>query len=311
MNQIPTEIIFAITVFGAVFLASLGVSAYMTRSVRLRRRLQSGTLTYHGMQEEKAGSIRQFLRDNFDERQLNIAPTAREEVRKTLIRAGYFSSEAVWKYFAIRAIIMIALPVIAFIYSAVALPDGGLLVQMSAAGAAFLLAWMLPSAYVSRRQQWMQEEYRSTFPDMMDWFIVCVNAGLSLEAAIDRISTEVSELSPGLGLNLALVTAELRAGRDTISALDGFAERVGIDEAASFVTLLRQSLELGTSVSQTLRVYGEEMRDKRMMRAEERAAKLPVKVVLPLGGFIFPVILIIVLLPVIIRLTSGGLTGAQ
>jgi tight adherence protein C len=311
MNQIPPEVLFAITVFGAVFLASLGVSAYMTRSVRLRRRLQSGTLTYHGLQEEKAGSIRQFLRDNFDERYLNIAPTAKEEQRKMLIRAGYFSSEAVWKYFAIRAIIMIVLPVIAFTYSAVALPDGGLTVQLSAAGLAFLLAWALPSAYVSRRQQWMQEEYRTTFPDMMDWFIVCVNAGLSLEAAIDRISTEVADLSPGLGLNLALVTAELRAGRDTISALDGFAERVGIEEAASFVTLLRQSLELGTSVSQTLRVYGEEMRDKRMMRAEERAAKLPVKVVLPLGGFIFPVILIIVLLPVIIRMSSGGLTGAQ
>jgi tight adherence protein C len=311
MNQIPPEILFAVTVFGAVFLASLGVSAYMTRSVRLRRRLQSGTLTYHGMQEEKAGSIRQFLRNNFDERYLNIAPTAREEIRRTLIRAGYFSSEAVWKYFAIRALIMIVLPVVAFLYSAVALPDGGLFVQLAAAGTTFLLAWMLPSAYVSRRQNRMQEEYRTTFPDMMDWFIVCVNSGLSLEATIDRIATEVTDLSPALGLNLALVTAEVRAGRSTIDALQGFADRVGIEEAASFVTLLRQSLELGTSISQTLRVYGDEMRDKRMSRAEERAAKLPVKLVVPLATCIFPVILVVVLMPVVVRMMGGGLFGAQ
>jgi tight adherence protein C len=311
MNQIPTEILFAITVFGAVFLASLGLSAYMTRSMRLRRRLQSGTLTYHGLQESKAGSLRQFLRDNFDERVLDIAPTAKDELRKTLIRAGYFSSEAVWKYFAVRAVLMLVLPVVAFIYSAAVLPAGGFIVQLAAAGMTFLLAWMLPSAYISRRQQWMQEEYRSVFPDMMDWFIVCVNAGLSLEAAIDRISTEVADLSPGLGLNLALVTAEIRAGRSTIDALQGFADRVGIEEAASFVTLLRQSLELGTSVSQTLRVYGEEMRDKRMSRAEERAAKLPVKLVIPLATCIFPVILLIVLMPVVIRMMGGGLFGAQ
>jgi tight adherence protein C len=145
---------------------------------------------------------------------------------------------------------------------------------------------------------------------MMDWFIVCVNAGLSLEAAIDRIAAEVADLSPGLGLNLALVTAEVRAGRSTIDALQSFADRVGIEEAASFVTLLRQSMELGTSVTQTLRVYGEEMRDKRMSRAEEKAAQLPVKLVVPLATCIFPIILVIVLMPVVIRMMGGGLFGA-
>ncbi len=311
MNQIPPEVLFIITVFGAVFLASLGVSAYATRSVRLRRRLQGGAITYHGLREERAGSIRQFLRDNFDERYLNIAPTAKEELRKTLIRAGYFGSDAVWKYLLIRAALMIGLPLVAFIYSAAVLPVSGLLVQLAVAAVAFLLAWMLPSAWLSRRQQSVQEEYRRTFPDMMDWFIVCVNAGLSLEASIDRIATEVSDLSPGLGLNLALVTAEIRAGRSTIEALQGLSDRVGIEEAASFVTLLRQSLELGTSISQTLRVYGDEMRDKRMSRAEEMAAKLPVKLVIPLATCIFPLILLIVLMPVVIRMMGGGLFGAQ
>ena len=105
-------------------------------------------------------------------------------------------------------------------------------------------------------------------------------------------------------MNLKILGAETRAGRSTADGLAAFADRLNIDEARSFVIMLRQSLELGTDVGEALRVFSDEMRGKRLLRAEETANKLPVKMVLPLGGLIFPVILMVVLLPVIIRLLS-------
>ena len=150
----------------------------------------------------------------------------------------------------------------------------------------------------------MQQRYRIAFPDMLDLLVVCVDAGLSLEAALERISGEIVRESYELGMNLRLMGAERRAGRSTIDALDGLAKRVGLEEARAFAGLLRQSIELGTDVAEALRVFSDEMRDRRMLRAEERANQLPVKMVAPLGLFIFPVILMTVMVPVGIRLAS-------
>ncbi len=133
---------------------------------------------------------------------------------------------------------------------------------------------------------------------------MCVDAGLSLEAALDRVTTEISRQNRELGLNLLILTTEMRAGRGTVEALESLAERLGLDEARSFVLVLRQSLEVGSDVSDALHVFSDEMRVKRLLRAEEAAAKLPVKMVLPLGAFIFPVILLVVLLPIMLRLIT-------
>ena len=139
---------------------------------------------------------------------------------------------------------------------------------------------------------------------MLDLLVVCVDAGLSLEAGFDRLSKEMVKTHRSLGMNLLVFGAEVRAGRASTEALGALAERLGLDEARSFVGMLRQSIELGTDVGNALRVFSDEMRDKRLLRAEERANQLPVKMVLPLGLFIFPVILMVVMVPVIIRLTS-------
>jgi tight adherence protein C len=139
--------------------------------------------------------------------------------------------------------------------------------------------------------------------------VVCTDAGLSLNAAFVRIQSEVSKQSRALAINLMLLGAETRAGRSTQDALGTFADRLNLDEARAFVILLRQSVELGTDIGEALRVYSNEMRGKRILRAEETANKLPVKMVIPLGAFIFPVILMLVLLPVILRLmaVAGGI----
>ena len=137
---------------------------------------------------------------------------------------------------------------------------------------------------------------------MLDLMVVCVDAGLSLEAALDRISGEIARQNRYLGTNLLIAGAEQRAGRSMVDALGSLADRMGLDEAHSLVAIMRQSIELGTDVGEALRVFSDEMRDRRLMRAEERANALPVKMVGPLGLFIFPVILGLILLPVILRL---------
>src|SRR5207249_11636241 len=167
-----------------------------------------------------------------------------------------------------------------------------------------LVAVLGPDSYIARRKRKLLAGYRIDFPDMLDLIVVCVDAGLSLEAALDRISREISRQNRHLGINLALMGVEMRAGRSTIDALGSLADRIIIDEARSLVAMLRQSIELGTDVGDALRVYSDEMRDRRLLRAEERANQLPVKMVGPLGLCIFPVSLGLVMLPVIIRLIS-------
>jgi tight adherence protein C len=119
---------------------------------------------------------------------------------------------------------------------------------------------------------------------------------------MDRISRDLARDYPSLARNLSFMSLEMRAGKSTRECLDNLGIRLGIPEAKSFATLLRQSEELGTSLVQSLRVYSEEMRQKRLARAEEKASSLPAKLVLPLGFFIFPVVLGVTLLPVVIKL---------
>jgi tight adherence protein C len=161
-----------------------------------------------------------------------------------------------------------------------------------------------PDAYIARRQRKLQDEYATAFPDLLDLMVVCVDAGLSLEAALDRISREIVKKHRALGMHLLLMGAETRAGRSTIDALGSFADRLGLDAARSFVGTLRQSIELGSDVGEALVVFSDEMREKRLLRAEELANKLPVKMVLPLGICIFPVILFVVLLPIVVKMSA-------
>ena len=135
--------------------------------------------------------------------------------------------------------------------------------------------------------------------------VVCVDAGLSLEGALDRITTEMSKRNRYFGINLAVMGAEIRAGRTFMEALGTLADRLMILEARSLVAMLRQSSELGSDIAEGLRVFSAEMRVKRLLRAEEQANKLGVKMLAPLALFIFPVVLMIILLPLAIRIGSA------
>ncbi|ASY57839.1 MULTISPECIES: type II secretion system F family protein [Sinorhizobium] len=221
-----------------------------------------------------------------------------------LIRAGYFSANSVTTFQAIRAIVCIGMMVMTVWAFNRFFPETTrmmtLLVGMFAAGTTFILV----NIYIDRRGDAKEREYRRLFPDFMDMLIVCLDAGMSLEAAANRVAREFVSKRKDFGLHLSIMMLEVRGGRRLREALANLAARLRIDEARALAVLFRQSEELGTSVTQTLRVYSKEMRDMRVVRAEEKANALPIKMLLPLGAFLFPVSLVIVLVPVVIRVIS-------
>src|SRR6185503_1459357 len=157
-----------------------------------------------------------------------------------------------------------------------------------------------------RRIAARRDQHRTGFPDFMDLLVVCADAGLSMEAALDRVGRELGDSYPSLTANLHMTNLEIRAGRTMTEALEHLAERLGLDEARSFATLIQQSDELGSSIGDALRVYSDDMRHKRLSRAEEKAYSLPAKLSIPMMVCIFPTLFIVILLPIIVRLATNN-----
>ncbi len=250
------------------------------------------------------GGLNAVIVKYFDEKRFKVDGPARSKLRLGLFRAGFFHPNAINYYIFWRIGFVVALPLVAYVIAETLLADKSSLAKLGLVAISTVLGILGPDAYISRRQGKLAQEYATTFPDLLDLMVVCVDAGLGLESGLDRISGEMLKKSRALGMNLLLLGAETRAGRSTIDALASFGDRLGLDEARAFVGTLRQSIELGSDVGDALRVFSDEMRDKRLLRAEEQANKLPVKMVIPLGACIFPVILLVILLPVMIKLTT-------
>ncbi len=240
----------------------------------------------------------------FDEKRFKVEGPVRSKLRQELLRSGFFHPNAINYYIFARLGLVVAFPLLAYVFTVALMGQASAIAKLGLVVVMTSVAILGPDAYLSRRQRMLRDQYATAFPDLLDLMVVCIDAGLSLEAALDRISREVIKKHRALGMNLLMMGAETRAGRGMIDALGSFADRLGLDEARSFVATLRQSVELGSDVSDALRAFSDEMRDKRLLRAEERANKLPVKMVLPLGICIFPVILMVVLLPIIVRLSA-------
>ncbi|PKA43784.1 pilus assembly protein TadC [Rhizobium sullae] len=230
--------------------------------------------------------------------------TNQNSTQNRLIRAGFFDASAVTIFQVVRALICIGAFVAAVWAFDRFVPEmsriATLIIAMFAAGVTFILV----NIYIDRRGGAKEREYRRLFPDFMDMLIVCLDAGMSIEAAANRVTREFIDKQQDFGLHLSIMMLEVRGGRRLRDALANLATRLRIDEARALSVLFRQSEELGTSVTQTLRVYSKEMRDLRIVRAEEKANALPIKMLLPLGAFLFPVSLIIVLVPIVIRVVS-------
>ena len=225
-------------------------------------------------------------------------------IRDKLMHAGFTSREAVAYYLGVRSIALILATIatimvlpFAFGHSAVG--------AIAIAGVFAILAIMGPDQVIAQRRKTREREYRDGFPDLLDLLVASVQAGLSLDAAVSRIAEELTNRYPNLSDHLTLMTLELRAGRARKEAWSRLAERLGIDEARSFATMLRQAEDMGTSLGETLTAFSEDMRAKRILRAEELANTLPAKLMLPLILFIFPCLMGVLILPAAVNIAKA------
>lgn len=231
----------------------------------------------------------------------NADPENVARLRLKLIQAGYMEPSAVGNFFVIRfvclAVFFISTLVLANIFGTDSTPlKRWMFAIMSGA-----FGYFLPGLILMSKVRTKLAEYRNGFPDFMDLMIVCSDAGMTMEAGIERVSKEIAMSYPSLAENLQLVSLELRAGRNLEDALKSLGDRLCLDEVRSFATLLQQSKELGTSLSGALRVFSDEMRHKRMSKAEEKAHALPAKMSVPVTVCILPVVLMIAIIPIIVK----------
>lgn len=220
-----------------------------------------------------------------------------------LFRAGFYQSSAPLIYTLCRlaAVCLGFLAIYALLYRVLPAQLPGFITF--AGSALFGLACIvIPNIMLDRFENAQKQVYRRSFPDFMDMMITCADAGMSLEAAVERVSQELAGAHKWLGIQLSIMNLQLRAGKPLREALRELADRIGLDEARALAVLFRQSEELGTSLTEALRVYSAEMRSQRILNAEERANALPVKMMIPLGLCIFPVVMMVIMLPVIIRM---------
>jgi tight adherence protein C len=226
-------------------------------------------------------------------------------LRRRLTQAGIYSPHGAAIFFIARGLTAVAVAVAAFF-----------LLPMLGFGASTpfwlfvmvggLFGYLGPSFCLDRMIEKKRLEHRSGFPDFMDLLVVCADAGLSMEASLDRIGGELVDSYPSLAANIHMANLEIRAGRTMTEALEHLGDRLGLEEARSFATLIQQSDELGSSIGDALRVYSDDMRHKRLSRAEEKAYSLPAKLALPMMICIFPVLFVVILCPVIVRMVTGN-----
>lgn len=240
--------------------------------------------------------------DKLDKFATFLEPKTEEEMstsRLKMTRAGYRGKNAVRTFHAVQFMLGILFLLGGVIYAIVAsatdeVSTTKLVLAVVLPGA---IGYYLPKYWIERRIQSRQEAIQNGFPDALDMLLVCVEAGQSLDQGIIRVSKELKSGYPALAEEFEIVSQEIKAGKDKATVLRSFSERSGVPDVASFVTVMIQSQTFGTSIAEALRIYAAEMRDKRVMRAEEAANKLPTKMTLGTMMFTVPPLLIILVGP--------------
>jgi tight adherence protein C len=232
---------------------------------------------------------------------VSLVDTKDQILRTKLIAAGYKAPHAPRVYTLIRLMLVIGLPLALFAWISLSGSSPSIIRLYFTLIVAAAAGLYVPALFISAKAGRRQETMINSFPDALDLMLVCVEAGLGIEAAFARVGQEMTASHPLLAEQLGLVVLELRAGRSREDALRRMADRSGADEIRAFATLLIQSTKLGSSIAQTLRVYATEMRERRRMRAEEKAHRLPVLLSIPLVACMLPVMIGVLMLPAAIR----------
>ena len=216
--------------------------------------------------------------------------------------AGWRSSVALQIYFISKTLLTLLLPTLAWGVMETQSWASENTLRMALVIAAAALGYYLPDVLLNWRIQRRQLALSHAFPDALDLLRLCVQAGLGLDAAIDRVGREMRHARPELSEEFALTGLALRGGSSRADALRNLSQRVGLREIDALVSMLIQADRFGTSVSESLAVYAEALRTQRRLRAEEAGAKLPVKLLIPLIFCVFPSLLTVLLGPVVVTL---------
>ena len=231
-----------------------------------------------------------------------LDPTQSEALREKLSSAGYRGQGPIITFTFFRFVMPLVLALLTAIYVFLLLKSGmklptKLAVVVAAAG----MGYLLPGIILSNKVQSRQQAITKSFPDTLDLMVICVEAGLSMEAAFTRVAREIQDSSPELSEEILLTTAELAFLPDRRNALENFAKRTGLPQVKALTTALIQSEKYGTPLSVALRVLARENRDARMSRAEKKAAALPAQLTVPMIAFFLPVIFVVLLGPAVLK----------
>jgi tight adherence protein C len=235
--------------------------------------------------------------------------------RQRMIQAGYHGRHAVRDFQALQFILAIGLLLTSLLVVFVLTPDTFESTPMRAAALILpmLIGYYGPRRWIESRVEARKEEIMSGFPDALDMMLICVEAGQSLDQSIQRVATEIGATYPALGEELSTVSEQVKAGRERSEVLKDLAKRCDISDITSFTTVMIQAATYGTSIMDALRVFAAEMRDKRIMRAEEKANILPTKMTLGTMMFTVPPLLIILIGPSVVgimtELNGSGIAG--
>lgn len=305
-------------VFVLVIWASLTFINFVMRHAHVRRQMRAmmgpvahapARVALDGSGESKWRRLTKLI----EQSGLSLTDSQADSLRQKLVAAGFEAPEAPRLYTLLKLVLTLLFPVAGItlmVASGSTLTVFKLYVVGSALG---LFGLFLPAWIVRIRIDRRAEAITNGFPNCLDLMLVCVEAGLGLEAALDRLGRELADTEPLIANLLVRTTLHLRAGANREEALHRLGDMAGVDEIRSFCTLLIQSEKLGSSIAVTLRVFAAEMRDKRRMRAEEKANRLPVLISIPLIVCMLPTMVGVLMVPAMIRvirqlapIMSGG-----
>ncbi len=294
--------LFVLLAAAAVFVFSLGALAVVTSAADPRRR-RLGKVAREQAARPQFGARLSARLHPFAALVLPKRAGERSKVEQRLTYAGYRSATALRTFYGAKAL-LITVPPLAVLLAWPLFPKVSPDQLIFCALAASVAGSLLPSMWLDRRVLKRQRALRAGFPDALDLLVVCVEAGLGLAPALQRVAEELTVSHPQLGAEIALVNAEMRAGVERAQALKNLAERTGLADIRGLVTLMVQTLRFGTSIADALRIYAEEFRDKRVQAAEEQAAKIGTKMIFPLALCLFPSFFLVAVGPAVVRLVT-------
>jgi tight adherence protein C len=299
-----SQIAILVLVFVATFAVAiwlLGRTAGNPTSQRLKRVLGQADAEPSRLPEQWVDKVARATKP-FAKLSVPDAGYESSALRRRFMNAGIRSAVAPMGFFGLKTVLALGFPMLAFAATVLGrsqLQGAGLLSILLLASA---IGYYLPNYVLAKAVSWRQREIFENFPDALDLMTVCMEAGLGTEAALNKVAEEMVHKSPTLSDELRLVNLELRAGAPRDRALRNLAMRTGVEEVESFVAMIIQADRFGTSIAQSLRVHSDTVRTLRRQKAEEAAAKVPLKLLFPLIFCIFPALMLVIMGPAVIQM---------